>query len=107
LGTTYGTTSPGYFKLPDYRGYFLRGAGVNVDGTAGEIVGQKQVDTVGPITVPVEYKANANIQPGSGNFGGYGDKLNTAKGGSNIDINQTLETRPKNISVLYIISTGR
>ncbi len=110
LGTTWGTpSSASYFKLPDLKGLFLRGWSVNgTDSTAvGLNPGQRQSDTVGPITVPLAFKDNSNIQPGSGNFGGYGDKLNGPTGGSNININQTLETRPKNVSVLYIISTGR
>ena len=45
IGTTYGagdgTTT---FNLPDLRGYFVRGAGTNGDGTASDTFGAKQSD---------------------------------------------------------------
>ena len=45
LGTTYGTgDGSSTFNLPDLRGYFVRGAGTNTDGTAAGTFGAKQAD---------------------------------------------------------------
>ena len=51
IGTTYGTGDGSTtFNLPDLRGYFVRGAGTNTDGTAAGTFGAKQGNTVGPHT---------------------------------------------------------
>lgn len=51
IGTTYGTGDGSTtFTLPDLRGYFVRGAGTNADGTAAGTFGAKQGNTVGPHT---------------------------------------------------------
>ena len=58
IGTTYGETNGAgvsvtggtHFRVPDLRGYFVRGAGTNTDGTASGTFGQKQADSVGPHT---------------------------------------------------------
>lgn len=44
IGTTWGG-SGGNFNVPDFRGYFMRGAGTNGDGTVGPAVGGTQADT--------------------------------------------------------------
>ena len=113
LGTTYGvgdgTTT---FKLPDYRGRFMRGwdhgAGVDPDkaartdrgdGTTGDAVGTKQAD---------EFKSHTHLGSVSryyiGNNGSYGwvsppnqDVTTTATGGN--------ETRPININIMFCIKT--
>ena len=47
IGTFYGAGTGGTtFNLPDLRGYFVRGAGTNTDGTAAGTFGGKQVDAV-------------------------------------------------------------
>lgn len=106
IGDTYGSPTVGTkFKLPDYRGYFLRGIGTNEDGTAGEtLVGNKQEDMLESHShifaenpgVPGSYVV-ARITAITTNNGGAAST--GATGG--------VETRPKNIGVLYIISTGR
>lgn len=45
LGTTYGPEIDGKRKLPDLRGYFVRGFGANEDTTTSGLFGQKQEDT--------------------------------------------------------------
>lgn len=104
LENTYGVVATNFFKLPDYRGYFLRGAGVNIDGTSGEIVGQKQTDMVGPHNRTINY-GNAGISS-EPIVNGDPDN-NVYLGTKETNNNLGTETRPKNISVLYIISTGR
>jgi microcystin-dependent protein len=44
LGTTYGPEVGGQRKLPDLRGYFVRGFGSNEDATSSGVFGQKQAD---------------------------------------------------------------
>jgi microcystin-dependent protein len=44
LGTTYGPEVGGQRKLPDLRGYFVRGFGSNEDATSSGTFGQKQAD---------------------------------------------------------------
>lgn len=47
IGTTYGTgDGSSTFNLPDLRGYFVRGAGTNSDGTASGTFGAKQADSI-------------------------------------------------------------
>jgi len=123
IGDMYGAPSmadgENTFKLPDYRGQFLRGwdnaAGVDpdmatriepTDGTivAGDHVGTEQRDEFKSHTHPYSYwnGTGAYWKPGAFKSGYAGvtteDGTNNAigfKGGS--------ETRPKNISVMYII----
>jgi microcystin-dependent protein len=47
IGTTYGSgNGSSTFNLPDLRGYFVRGAGTNTDGTASGAFGVKQTDEI-------------------------------------------------------------
>ena len=110
IGNIYGAT-PSDFKLPDYRGYFLRGwdhgRGIDPDrgsrenrgdGTTGDHVGTTQGDEfkihnhsmgIGPHFESGNRRAAENYY--------WSDSVmhTNNKGGS--------ETRPKNISVMYII----
>jgi microcystin-dependent protein len=94
IGYTYGGSGD-QFRLPDLRGYFVRGSGTNSDGTASGTFGAKQQD---------EFKAHTHTV-GKGNIGGgsfvqngpsTGDTLATGSTGGD-------ETRPKNIAMLYCI----
>ena len=58
IGTTYGETNGAgvsvtggtHFRVPDLRGYFVRGAGTNSNGIAAGTFGAKQADSVEPHT---------------------------------------------------------
>ena len=124
IGTTYGSRSTdSFFKVPDLRGYFVRGCGTNEDGTSSLALGVKQADNFAQHThiasaTPIistqgtnhnnaaSAKATATkafeINDGKGtpiyNVPGIdiGVKVfNAATGGS--------ETRPKNIALWYYI----
>lgn len=102
LGTTYnkGGEPEGYFRLPDYRGEFLRGwdHGRGVD--AGRVLGSLQAD---------EFKAHSHMVPnnpansqsggsqdgGEGNGGYYEGSRTALEGGA--------ETRPRNLAVMWCI----
>ena len=98
LGTTYGAAG----KLPDLRGYFVRGSGRNNDGTESDTFGIKQADqfeshnhpiiTVGP---PGSGGATGLASTGTGAPVGTVTTYITPTGGD--------ETRPKNIAMLYCI----
>lgn len=132
-GTSYfaGTTDqPGAittFKIPDLRGYFVRGFGTTQGSAA---FGQTQVDEVKQHTHPITASTtsfdgvhqhwysdrNTRQDPGGGGGGGSsadgtGDlrRLTDFGGGHSHTVNVTLgntggsETRPKNIALLYCI----
>ena len=121
IGTTYGIGNGSTtFNLPDLRGYFVRGAGTNTDGTASGAFGQKQADAVGPHTHAItdpghNHTWNAINGPGGQNYGtnyvagitsivgltGYSVGNNTT--GISINNNTGTETRPDNIALLYCI----
>lgn len=89
-GVGNGTTT---FNLPDLRGYFVRGAGTNSDGTVSGTFGAKQAD---------EFKAHTHLVGGTfsasagfGNIAGDAAVNSSSTGGT--------ETRPKNIAMLYCI----
>lgn len=84
------------FNLPDLRGYFIRGTGTNVDGTASAAFGTKQADALKSHTHTVPIAATE----GSGgmsmvNSVGMDTTASGATGGA--------ETRPKNIALQTII----
>lgn len=117
LGTTYGTAG----KLPDLRGYFVRGAGTNsIDNTASGTFGVMQTDDLKSHTHNITDPGHShswsaynggpgtnygfNFVSGIAAFAGYttyGVNSNT----TGITINATggTETRPKNIAMLYCI----
>lgn len=131
IGTNYGETNGAggagttHFRVPDLRGYFVRGAGTNSDTTASGTFGVKQADSfeshthtgtaasagAHTHTHTDNYKlGNANQQTGSGSWtGSNGDRtLNTGSAGAHthtLTINATgdTENRPKNIAMLYCI----
>ena len=122
IGTMYGSGDGSTtFNLPDYRGYFLRGsnngAGIDPDaasrtnrgdGTIGDSVGTKQAD---------DFKGhNHTLNAGSGSYlrSGTGTNANLTLGGGGYSYNPAdnttstggNETRPKNINVIYCVSTA-
>nr|VFJ75901.1 MAG: Collagen triple helix repeat-containing protein [Candidatus Kentron sp. FW] len=118
INTIYGKGDSGFgsntetdFNLPDLRGYFLRGwdhnlaeetdrIGVDADGVAAERkVGDKQADEFGSHAHGITdgYQSVQYTRPNGGEFRVHGGtrKYSTHEGG--------IETRPINISVMYII----
>ena len=117
IGTMYGSGDGATtFNLPDYRGYFLRGwnngAAIDPDaasrtnrgdGTTGDNVGTKETDQLASHShnLPVRYGANSwNVGGifGTDYAGSAVTSVSSATGGN--------ETRPKNISVIYCVSTA-
>jgi len=116
IGTSYGSgDGSSTFNLPDYRGYFLRGwdngSGADPDaasrtdrgdGTTGDFVGTKQVGQIQSHTHSESSFGNAapnQFWINSGSAYGANYTTNTGASGGN-------ETRPKNISVIYCVSTA-
>lgn len=97
IGYTYGG-SGGSFNLPDLRGYFVRGAGTNSDGTASGTFGAKQADAFKShnhtVVQTIDNQGSYDSGSGRPRYGGSGDV--TGSTGST-------ETRPRNIAMLYCI----
>jgi microcystin-dependent protein len=104
IGTTYGSAG----KLPDLRGYFVRGSGTNSDGTASGTFGAKQSDSFRA------HKHNV-VRPNSGSFhyvngsqqwaigGGFQPYTGAAMTPDDNSLTGGSETRPANIAMLYCI----
>lgn len=126
IGTTYGTGDGSTtFNLPDLRGYFVRGAGTNTDGTAAGTFGAQQADAVISHThsgttgndSPDHTHPISAVTGGSAvyNQGGqYTGTYTTSTGGASTRHQHPFttssqspagaaETRPKNIALLYCI----
>ena len=121
IGTIYGAGDGSTtFKIPDYRGYFLRGWSHGTsndpdrssrtdrgDGTTGDFVGTKQ-------DYEIQSHNHIHAQWWTGNPGGIVsgspdgiNHPNVVGGGGTMSTTLTggSETRPKNINVLYCIKT--
>lgn len=109
IGVTYGETNGAggtgttHFRVPDLRGYFVRGAGTNSDGTASGTFGAKQEDGIISHTHTVGDVGVAN----NGSFGAAGlasypsgSVVRTTSGPTPAGLT---ETRPRNIAMLYCI----
>lgn len=104
ISTTYGETNgsggagTSHFRVPDLRGYFVRGSGTNSDGTAAGTFGAKQADDLKSHTHTV-YGVTGGVFTSTGIFlsgtSGNGNQTSAPTGGT--------ETRPKNIALLYCI----
>ena len=124
LSTMYGAGDGSTtFNLPDYRGYFLRGwnhgSGADPDaatrtnrgdGTTGDSVGTKQTDAFAS-HYHVSGFAGVNNTAAFGVSTAPGGNLNTQNGtsSSNHDNSSSVganETRPKNVNVIYCVSTA-
>lgn len=116
LGYLYGKrTTDGAFRLPDYRGLFLRGvdAGSGMDPEAAQRVGQEGTGTssgVGSLQCDAfeDHTHDYNVlpqattgQPGTG--GGQGTATDTTTSPNPPARTSTAETRAKNIAVNFII----
>jgi microcystin-dependent protein len=117
IGTTYGSGDGSTtFNLPDLRGYFVRGAGTNSDGTAAGTFGAKQADDIKSHKHSI-YSAAGDASD-SGGGAGYGisndfDSPSIPNGSAVLRTNAlgpptgtgitNVETRPKNITMLYCI----
>ena len=108
ISTTYGETNgsgaagTSHFRVPDLRGYFVRGSGTNSDSTEAGAFGAKQADELKSHTHTVHTKFLASLPVAGtgvlsdGNGSSQQATPNTgATGGT--------ETRPKNIAMLYCI----
>lgn len=102
IGTKYGSgNGVSTFNIPDYRGYFLRGwdHGRGVD--TGRTLGSSQLDDLKSHShsIPTSVNDGGQGKASVGNASSEGTLATFATGGS--------ETRPKNISIMYVIFTGR
>jgi hypothetical protein len=108
LGYKYGGSGSN-FSLPDLRGQFVRGfdngAGTDPDaasrtdrgdGTDGDVVGSKQGDQVGEITL-----SQSNAYPDMGDGSPF--NVNVVIPSGSTTVNSGNETRPINISLMYVI----
>jgi microcystin-dependent protein len=123
INTTYGSGT-GTFKVPDLRGYFIRGYGTNRDGTQSGSFGINQADVFRSHThtttennhshnishsqINTPTQENAAIGQGSFISGWAGTSSNDhttdgAKTGLTINSSGGSETRPVNIAMNYII----
>ncbi len=107
IGTMYGSTSSASFKVPDYRGYFLRGwaHGTTVDpdkaartdrgdGTGGDVVGSIQADA---------FKAHTHTTTALAAIAQVGGVANAGLNNTNTGSTGGNETRPINKNVMYCI----
>jgi hypothetical protein len=85
-------------QLPDLRGYFVRGWGINGDGTSSGGFGQRQADEFRSHSHSITTKYNVVNSSGSNNGNRWHSEqaASTGAAGGN-------ETRPKNIALLYCI----
>jgi len=105
IGTTYGAGDQSTtFNLPDLRGYFVRGAGTNSDGTVSGTFGVKQAS---------DFKSHQHLALPYDNFGGVAGEGcgNAVVASYYCEVGATrytgptggTETRPANIAMLYCI----
>jgi microcystin-dependent protein len=101
IGTNYGAGNGSTtFQIPDLRGYFIRGYGVNADGTTSGAFAAKQGDI---------FAAHTHVTTSGGDNG----PLFALQGGGHSPVYQYTETtstggtetRPKNIALVYCIKT--
>ena len=107
ISTLYGAgDGTSTFNLPDLRGYFVRGAGTNVDGSASGTFGAKQQDEIQSHThtYSTPAAAVAQLNNGSGTFGVRSSTATNTVATGQVPTGAT-ETRPKNIAMLYCIKT--
>jgi len=111
IGSYYNTSGEpsGTFRLPDLRGYFIRGYGTNVDGTASGSLGVKQQDSLTDHTH--SYSTRQSSLPISYAVGSQSATFTTTSSTSATTGNVSApngggtETRPKNIAMQYLIKT--
>jgi microcystin-dependent protein len=103
ISTTYGAGDGSTtFNVPDLRGYFVRGSGINGDSAFSGPFGAKQADALKDHTH--SYITNNRLGAFSTPGGtGMDDPVVLASTGVNAPNNGGTETRPKNIAMLYCI----
>jgi len=116
IGTIYGETNgtggtgTTHFRVPDLRGYFVRGAGTNSDGTASGTFGAKQSDAFQGhyhnLTSDAQYTGYGSSIASGGTWAGFGASIGVTSpktDGTNGTPRTASETRPANIALLYCI----
>jgi hypothetical protein len=110
IGSTYNTggETPTDFRLPDLRGYFVRGFGTNSDATASAAFGVKQADAFQGHIHPdngFTYNLAGGYAGGGGQIPGVGQTSLPINDGTNGTPRTSAETRPRNIAMRYLIKT--
>jgi microcystin-dependent protein len=111
IGSTYNTggEGPSNFRLPDLRGYFIRGFGTNSDATASAAFGVKQADAFQghQHTVVIGDLGLQNLSAFTGINNVLAPSTTTAivTDGTNGTPRTASETRPANIAMRYLIKT--
>lgn len=127
IGVTYGGDASPFFKIPDYRGLFLRGldqgtkrdpdAGVRIStGTPspvilGDKIGSYQDDALQTHQHNISYQLSATGSNNTNDVDSGSDKKNSSPNAGQITIRvldpigakTSAENRPKNVSVYWII----
>lgn len=112
IGVTYGALNSTTFTIPDLRAYFVRGHGVNGDGTtSNSTFGEKKADTLqghnhtSQMGTSYDNVDNNSTLPARANRFGGSQNLNAgiASDGTNGTPRTSTETAPRNISLLYCI----
>lgn len=97
------------FRIPDLRGYFLRGAGTNDNGTASGELGKKQEDNFKK-HAHAFYYSEANTIGGTGSNQTLSDDIGGGPGSGKITVTTTevggTETRPVNVALQPCIYAG-
>ncbi|MFJ4346880.1 tail fiber protein [Pseudomonas sp. NPDC089401] len=108
LGTAYnkGDEATGYFRLPDYRGEFLRGwdhgRGIDAGRTLGSSqLGQNEAHTHTYSRVPVFGNTSGTV--GSGLVADNGTQAATAQYSNYLNASGGNEARPRNMAVMWCI----
>lgn len=124
IGDIWGTANRGRdFYVPDLRGVFLRGwgDGANVDpekgtrsasrqnGAPGNMVGSLQPDQVGPHQHRYAFTTNTTLHPAAGDerVAKVFMTTPTSTSGTTDAPQGSVETRPKNVYVMFCIYVGR
>ena len=108
IGTRYGTTNYTNFKLPDYRGLFIRGwahgtwydpdrNSRNSGYTNGDLVGSIQEQQI--VSHNHQYYMDNNFS----NNEGWADRNDRRGQWASSSANGTAETRPKNYAMIFVI----
>jgi len=110
ISTTYGETNgsggagTSHFRVPDLRGYFVRGSGTNSDGTAAGTFGTKIADSLKTHTHQyVRYAGKVTVASGTGSGVAELWQNDSTQNTGNPSTGTAGETSPKNMPMLYCI----